>query len=67
MSAKRRQNRRIYEAIKKAGFCHWEVAENILGIRSDTFSRKLRHELPMAEQERILNLIKKAVEAEQKQ
>ena len=64
MPVKKRPNSRIYAAIKKAGFRHWEVAENILGIRSDTFSRKLRHELPMAEQERILSLIEKAAEAE---
>ena len=34
----------------------WEIADK-LGITDSNFSRKLRHELPQAEKERIFSII----------
>ena len=49
-------NQRIRRAIKAAGITHWKVAE-AMGISECTLSRKLRHELPADETERILEII----------
>ena len=46
----------IREKAKRAGVRLWEVAER-LGIGDATLSRKLRHELPQKDQDRILALI----------
>lgn len=39
-----------------AGIKLWQIAEK-LGLRDDSFSRKLRKELPSEEKEKILNII----------
>lgn len=49
-------NERIREAAKKHGVRLWQVAEAI-GMNDGNFSRKLRHELPADEQEKILQII----------
>lgn len=54
-------NFEIKKAAKQAGVCLWQVAE-ALGIPDHEFSRKLRHELPQAEKERIFTIISKIAE-----
>lgn len=49
-------NQRIREAMKKNGFLYWKLAD-LIGCSNWTLSVKLRHELPEAEQEKILKLI----------
>lgn len=49
-------NEAITEARKAAGLKQWQLAE-LLGIREDTFSRKLRHNLAPEETDRILQII----------
>lgn len=49
-------NFRIRLAAREAGIHHWEIAET-LGISEGAFCRRMRHELPEAEQVRILNII----------
>lgn len=46
----------IRNAAREAGVHHWEVAE-ALGISEGSFCRRMRHELPEAEQARILEII----------
>lgn len=48
----------IREEAKKSGVKLWQIAE-ALGIFESSFSRKLRHELPKEEKERIRVIIKK--------
>lgn len=50
------KNQAIREAAKKSSVFLWEVAE-ALGINEFSLSRKLRHELPADETERILGII----------
>lgn len=50
------KNQRIRTEIKRRGLSHWEVAD-ALGIHETTFCKWLRHELPDAEQERILKVM----------
>ena len=50
-------NQRVREAANESGVKLWQVAD-ALGITDSTFSRKLRHELTQAEQERILRIIR---------
>lgn len=49
-------NERIKEAMESQGLKQWEVAE-LIGISEFTLSRKMRHELPAEEQDRIVSLI----------
>lgn len=49
-------NLRIREAAMRKGVKMWEIADAI-GITDFHFSRKLRKELPLQEQERLLNVI----------
>lgn len=51
------KNLDVRAAVKSAGVYFWQVAE-ALGMRDDTFSRKLRHELPVEEKEQIFSIIK---------
>ena len=46
----------IRQAAKNNGVRLWQVAE-ALGMQDSAFSRKLRHELPEAEQQKIINII----------
>lgn len=46
------KNVKIREAAKRAGVYLWEIAERY-GCNDGNFSRKLRRELPAAEQEKI--------------
>ncbi|MBR3244189.1 MAG: hypothetical protein IKF90_16085 [Parasporobacterium sp.] len=50
-------NMKIKVEIMKSGLKQWQVAD-LVGIRDDAFSRKLRHELPREEQDRIVELIR---------
>ena len=52
----RTTNAAIRNAAREAGVHHWEVAE-ALGISEGSFCRRMRHELPEAEQARILTII----------
>ena len=52
------KNLSIRGAAEKARIRHWEIAKE-LGITYETFSRKLRHELPDEETQRILKIIDK--------
>ncbi len=49
-------NERIKKTAKESGVYHWQIAER-LGIGDFYFSRKLRHELPEAEQDKIMRII----------
>lgn len=49
-------NREIRSSAKQAGVKLWEVAEAI-GISDGMLSRKLRRELPEAEQRKILSIV----------
>lgn len=49
-------NETIAEARKRANMTQWKLAE-LLEIREETLSRKLRHKLPPEEVEKILKII----------
>lgn len=49
-------NNAIRNAAAEAGVRHWQIADAI-GIAEETFSRKLRHELSVDEQQKILEII----------
>ena len=44
----------------KSGLKQWQVAE-LIGITEQAFSKKLRKELPQAEQQRIIEMIQSRV------
>jgi hypothetical protein len=46
----------IRTEVKSAGLRLWQIADG-LGIDDSRFSRKLRHELPEAEKQRIRDII----------
>lgn len=50
-------NERIKLALFKSKIPQWRLAE-AMGISEFTLSRKLRHDLPEAEQKRLINIIK---------
>ena len=56
-----RKNREIRQAAKDAHVCLWEIAE-ALGFDDARFSRKLRHELPPGEREKVLMVIDELAE-----
>lgn len=49
-------NMKVKVAILNSGLKQWQVAE-LIGIRDDAFSRKLRYEMPEDEQNRIIDAI----------
>lgn len=58
-----RANLDIRAKAKGAGVKLWEIADK-LGITDSNFSRKLRHELPQAEKERIFSIIEEIAKEE---
>lgn len=50
------KNLDIRTEVKSAGLRLWQIADG-LGIDDSRFSRKLRHELPEAEKQRIRDII----------
>lgn len=59
------KNKEIRDEIKRTGVRMWQVAEE-MHIQDSALSRKLRHELPAAEKDKILEIISrlsKAVDA----
>lgn len=58
-----RANLDIRAAAKGAGVKLWEIADK-LGITDSNFSRKLRHELPQAEKDRIFSIIEEIAKEE---
>lgn len=51
-----KSNMVIRSASKSAGVRLWQIAE-VLGIQETALSRKLRHELPTEEKNKILGII----------
>lgn len=51
------KNQDVRLAAKEAGVFLWQIAAE-LGLNDGNFSRKLRKELPAAEKERIMGIIK---------
>lgn len=49
----------IKRTLAETGMYRWELAD-ILGCSVETVTRRLRHELPQSEQERICKLIREA-------
>lgn len=49
-------NKLIRETASAQGVKLWQIADE-LGINDGNFSRKLRHELPVEEQARIIGII----------
>jgi hypothetical protein len=49
-------NETIRQAAKTSGVYLWQIADE-LGVTDGTLSRKLRHELPKSEAEKILEFI----------
>ncbi|WP_302685424.1 hypothetical protein [uncultured Ruminococcus sp.] len=58
-----RANLDIRAKAKGAGVKLWEIADK-LGITDSHFSRKLRHELPQAEKDRIFSIIEEIAKEE---
>lgn len=56
-------NTEIRVKATKCGVKMWQLADK-LGIHEGTFSRKLRHELPEEEKQKILALIDEIAERE---
>lgn len=54
-------NERIRTALSRANIRHWQLAD-ALGMAESTLCKKLRKELPPAEQRYILSVIKKMKE-----
>lgn len=50
------KNEDIRKTAKSAGVKLWQIAEAV-GVNDGNFSRKLRHELPEAEKQKILEII----------
>lgn len=50
------KNNEIRQAAKAAGVKLWQVADAV-GLNDGNFSRKLRHELPDEEKQKILTII----------
>lgn len=50
-------NQNIRNAARKSGVYLWQIAE-AFGMQGFNFSRKLRHELPEEEQQRIFEIIR---------
>lgn len=50
------ENILIRQTAKQHSVKHWQIAER-LNMHEGNFSRKLRHELPADEQERIMQII----------
>lgn len=48
-----KNNRLVRDKVEKTGLKMWQVAD-LLGIRPDALSVKLRHELPLSEQYEII-------------
>lgn len=59
-------NKEIRTAAKEAGIFLWQVAEK-LHIQDSAFSRKLRRELPHAEREKVLNIIRELSQKNQEE
>lgn len=57
-------NYEIRERAKSAGVKLWQIAEE-LGMNDGNFSRKLRRELPLNEQQKIFEIIDRLEEARQ--
>ena len=51
------KNIKIRQVLLETGVKHYQLAE-LMGLSEFTLSRKLRNELPEAEQERIIALIR---------
>ena len=51
------KNERIRQELKAAGMKQWQLAE-LMEISEQTICRKFRKELPAAEQERIIAMIR---------
>ncbi len=51
------ENLDVRAAISNAHLRYWQIADR-LGITDGNFSRKLRHELPQEEKEKIFSIIK---------
>lgn len=51
-------NLMIREALRENNIRQWQLAD-LMGIREETLSRMLRHELPTSEQMEIVKLIRK--------
>ena len=58
-----RANLDIREAAQNNAVMLWEIADK-LGITDSNFSRKLRHELPQAEKDRIFSIIEEIAKEE---
>lgn len=58
---KTRTNETIRTAAEKNGVKLWQIAD-ALGVNDGNFSRKLRHELPPDETEKILAIIARIAE-----
>lgn len=56
------ENLDLRNAAKKAGVRLWQVAAEY-GCNDGNFSRKLRHELPATEKEKILEIIERLAKA----
>ena len=50
-------NKRIKDEMKRSGVYTWQLAD-ALGVSENTLYRRMRHELPQMEQDRIISLIK---------
>ena len=50
------KNQEIRQAALRKGVRMWQIAE-ALGVHENTFSRRLRTELPQEEKEKILSII----------
>lgn len=58
-----RANLDIRAAAKSAGVKSWEIADH-LKISEPSITRKLRHELPQAEKDRIFSIIEEIAKEE---
>jgi len=56
-------NCKIRQALAEARMRQWQLAD-IMGIREERLSKMLRHELPMTQQEQILQIIANAKKGE---
>lgn len=66
MERKRNYNYKVRKAILESGLKQWKVAE-LIGIRDDVFSRKLRYELSEDEQNRIIDAISNYLSREEEE
>jgi len=64
LGKKNKSNQRVREALKEADLFQWELAI-LMGVSEATLQKRLRVEMPKAEQDKIIDLIRNHTKKEE--